>query len=112
MLLPGNALLLLKIVIATSLFFVWVVRYSNIVTEFKEYSLPDWFRDLMGIVKLCFAVLLFQTSPELIVIGSGGLVVLMMAAFLVHIKFKHTIIQMVPSLSLFLSSLYISFSYL
>ena len=36
-------ILLLKIIIVASIFFVWVVRYNNIVTEFKEYQYPDWF---------------------------------------------------------------------
>ena len=32
----------LKIVISTALFFVWVVRYDNIITEFrKDYNYPD-----------------------------------------------------------------------
>ena len=33
----------IKIVISTALFFVWVVRYENIITEFiRDYKYPDW----------------------------------------------------------------------
>lgn len=43
---------------ATSIFFVWVVRYNNIIQEFKQYGLPEWLRDLVGILKLTFSLLL------------------------------------------------------
>ena len=52
----------LKVVISTTLFFVWVVRYDNIITEFrKDYNYPDWLRDLTGITKLSCAVMLLST---------------------------------------------------
>jgi len=43
----------LQALVATSIFFVWVVRYGNVVEEFKHYGLPDWLRDLVGILKFC-----------------------------------------------------------
>ena len=37
---------LLRILLAVSLFFFWVVRYDNIVKEFRDdYDLPNWLRD-------------------------------------------------------------------
>ena len=45
----------LKILVGVSILFVWVVRYHNIVEEFKLYHLPDWLRDLVGILKITFA---------------------------------------------------------
>ena len=42
-----------NIIIAAALFFVWVVRYDNIVKEFKnDYNYPDWLRDLTGPLSL------------------------------------------------------------
>ena len=98
---------ILKTLILVSLFFVWVVRYSNIVAEFKEYGLPDWFRDVMGIVKLTFALMIFQGSSTLVVLGAMGLAVLMTAAVLMHIKVQHAFSQMIPSLSLLGASVFI-----
>ena len=43
-----------KVLLCTSLFFVWVVRYESITKEFEEYNLPNWLRDLVGILKLSF----------------------------------------------------------
>ena len=45
----------IKALITGSIFFVWVVRYQNIIEEFRLYGLPAWLRDLVGILKLSFA---------------------------------------------------------
>ena len=59
----NNILTLLEITVAASIFYVWVVRYENIVTEFKEYNYPDWFRDTIGILKLILvSTLVTQTT--------------------------------------------------
>ncbi|MBL6722573.1 MAG: DoxX family protein [Candidatus Margulisbacteria bacterium] len=90
----------LKIILSASIFFVWVVRYDNIIKEFNEYNMPCWFRDLVGICKLTFCGILLSNNNDLILYASGAMVTLMFAAFLTHIKFKHTIDKMLPSLSL------------
>ena len=55
---------LLRILLAVSLFFVWVVRYDNIVKEFRDdYDLPNWLRDLVGIIKLSCAGMIL-TNPH------------------------------------------------
>ena len=55
----------LKIVISTALIYVWVVRYDNIISEFrKDYNYPDWLRDLTGITKLSCAVMLLSANTE------------------------------------------------
>ncbi len=40
---------ILQIITATSILFVWVVRYENIIAEFQQYKLPAWMRDMVGI---------------------------------------------------------------
>ena len=32
----------IKTIVAVSIFFVWVVRYREIIEEFKFYKLPSW----------------------------------------------------------------------
>jgi len=91
----------LRIVISTALFFVWVVRYDNIITEFrKDYNYPDWLRDLTGIAKLSCAVMLLSTSPELNEMGLKGIITLMFFAILTHIKVKSTFRKVIPSITL------------
>ena len=99
----------LKIFIAVSLFFVWVIRYSNIVDEFRDYGYPNWFRDFMGILKLSCASFLLTGQRELILVSGGVLTVLMSAAFFTHLRVNHKPIQMLPSFSLMCAAIFISY---
>ena len=90
----------LKIVAGVAVFFVWVVRYDNIKKEFIDYSLPNWLRDLVGILKISFAIMLQFESPELIVIGSVGIVILMSGAVATHLKVKSDLRNILPSITM------------
>ena len=93
----------LQMLVAASIFFVWVVRYPNIVREFEEYGLPCWLRDFVGILKLTFASMLLIgiQHAQMAVIGVG-IAVLMAAAFVIHLRAKNPFHKMLPSLSLLL----------
>ena len=80
---------ILQIVTATSILFVWVVRYKNIIQEFKQYNLPSWLRDVVGI-----------SNERFKIIGAGGLSLLMIAAFLTHLNVKNPIYKTLPSITL------------
>jgi hypothetical protein len=105
-----NILEAIKIIIIASIFFVWVVRYQNIIQEFKHYQLPDWLRDLVGILKLSFALMIQSSNTSLILIGSGGIALLMVAALLTHVKVKNPPPKMLPALSLLVLCSWIFFS--
>lgn len=100
-----------KILVVTSIFFVWVVRYENIVTEFKEYGIPAWLRDLTGILKLTFAAMLLfgQQDRYLPIIGSLGIVALMACAQVVHIRADTAGFRRIPSMVLLILSAAISY---
>ena len=97
----------LQALVATSIFFVWVVRYGNVVEEFKHYGLPDWLRDLVGILKLTFSLLLLLgiERPVLAVVGGLGIAVLMTGAWFTHLRVKNPLYKMLPSLILLVVSL-------
>ena len=78
----------LKIIAAVAVYFVWVVRYDNIKKEFSDYKLPEMFRDLVGILKISFTVMLQFDDNNLIFIGSLGIVILMLGAVGTHIPVK------------------------
>ncbi len=103
----------LKAVVAGSIFFVWVVRYQNIVEEFKTYGLPPWLRDLVGILKLSFSLMLFSQDSMVIVLGASGIAGLMLAAMATHLKVHNPFYKMAPSMSLMvICSAIATFSYL
>ena len=96
---------------AASIFFVWVVRYDNIILEFKQYGLPDGLRDLVGILKMTFSLLLLigiERKP-LAVAGGAGIAVLMGCEFIMHLRVKNPLFKMLPCLSLVLLSAAIAF---
>ena len=86
-----------KVLLCTSLFFVWVVRYESITKEFEEYNLPDWLRDLVGILKLSFSVMIIQNRDDLVFLGCLGIIVLMIGAFATHYKVKNPLKKTIPA---------------
>ena len=94
------ALEVLTTLIFGSIIFVWGVRYNNIKDEFKHFNLPTWLRDLVGIFKLSFAVMLLSDNMEIITIGAVGIAVLMVAALATHVRLKSQPSRMLPSFAL------------
>ena len=103
---------ILQIITASSVLFVWVVRYENIIEEFEQYKLPPWLRDLVGIFKVSFGIMLLigVFDEKFKIIGAGGLSLLMIAALLTHVKVKNPIYKAVPAVILLSFSVIILFS--
>ncbi len=92
----------LKILVAVSIFYVWIPRYFNIIEEFKQYNYSDQLRDVVGILKLTFAFMLVARDSQYVLLASAGLVFLMLAAFATHIRVKNNYRLFFPSLFLML----------
>ena len=92
---------ILKIIVLVSILFVWVVRYNNIQKEFEQFNLPNWLRDIVGILKISFAVMLHSDMSVIVLIGSGGISLLMIAAIFTHFRVKNKLHKMFPALTLF-----------
>lgn len=105
----NTLLLAMKILVATSIYFVWVVRYDNILKEFKEFGLPEWLRDLTGILKMSFAAMLLFGSLDntLTGLGSIGIAGLMLCAQATHARTGTALFRRLPSLALLGISLFI-----
>jgi uncharacterized membrane protein YphA (DoxX/SURF4 family) len=87
-----------------------VVRYGNVMEEFKNYGLPAWLRDLVGILKLTFSLMLLigiERRP-LAVAGGLGIAFLMGCAFLTHLRVRNPLFKMLPSLTLLVLSILIA----
>ena len=89
---------IVKDIVSVSLFFVWVVRYNNIIEEFKLYNLPEWLRDVVGIVKLTSALLIQSPNHSLMLVGNATLIILMISALIVHLRIKNSLINMAPAI--------------
>ena len=100
----------LQAFLAASIFFVWGVRYENILEEFKHYGLPDWLRDFVGIAKITSAILLLIgiDRPRAAILGSVSIAVLMAGAFVTHLRVKSPLLKMLPCVTLFFLSLVVA----
>jgi uncharacterized membrane protein YphA (DoxX/SURF4 family) len=87
-----------------------VVRYSNVVEEFKFFGLPNWLRDLVGILKLTFSLMLLIGIDRrpFAVIGGVGIALLMLCAVITHARVKNPFFKMLPSLTLLVLSILIA----
>jgi len=88
----------LKIIITVSVFFVWFVRYENIKKEFERYGYHKWFRDLVGILKISFSIMIHSPENSIVTIGSAGISILMIGAFLTHMRMKNSFREYIASL--------------
>ena len=94
---------ILRILLAVSLYFVWVVRYENITKEFRDdYKLPDWLRDMVGILKLACAGMILTNNPELQTVALTTIALLMVAAVGTHVRIKNPPTKALPALTLFI----------
>ena len=96
---------IIKIVSSVAIFFVWVVRYENIRKEFDDYNLPTWLRDLTGILKLSFAWMLHSSDTRIVLAGSSGITLLMLAAVVTHVRLKSTFRRYIASVTMLLLSI-------
>ena len=90
----------MKIIATVAIFFVWFVRYDNIKKEFSEYNYPDWFRDLVGILKISFIVMLHSKDNQVVLFGVIGISILMSVAVITHIRMKSTFRKYIASVSM------------
>ena len=86
-----------------------IVPFNLNKKEFIEYKLPTWLRDLVGILKLSFSVMIISSDKNLVWIGSMGIIVLMIGALGTHFRVKNPLQKMIPAIAL--SSLCLSIIY-
>jgi hypothetical protein len=93
-----------QIVVACSVAFVWVLRYPNVVAEFKQFGLSDVARNAVGAAKTALATMLVVGIwyPPLVPLAALGMALFMLAAQVFHFKAGNPFIKKLPSLILFL----------
>lgn len=99
-----------QIIIAISIAYVWIIRYDNIVKEFKQYGIPDLLRNFVGATKIALATLLIVGIwyPGLVFIPALLMAGLMVCAQIAHIRVKNPVVKFVPSLLLLILSLFVA----
>ena len=107
----------LQIVIALGLLNVWLLRSEKVTEfrggasqslkdEFKAYGLPNWFFQLIRVLKIGCAVLLIAGLwvQGFVVPAAGLLCLLMLGAIAMHIKVKDRPTKSIPAVLLLILS--------
>lgn len=99
-----------QLIIALSIGYVWIIRFDNIVIEFKQYGIPDLLRNFVGTSKIVLSTLLVTGIwyPEIVLIPALLMAGLMICAQIAHIRVKNKLIKYVPSFLLLLLSLFVA----
>jgi hypothetical protein len=90
------------IIVAASVYYVWIFRYYNVVKEFNQFGLSDVTRNFVGAAKISLSALLIVGIwyPELIPIPSTFMGLFMIGAQYFHFKIKNPFVKHLPSLIL------------
>lgn len=101
----------LQIIVGLSLLNVWLLRYNkktpyrgkgagNLREEFEVYGLPVWFMWVVGVLKIGVAAMLLMGVwvPTLVQPAAIVLILLMLGAFIMHLKVKDPLMAAVPAL--------------
>jgi hypothetical protein len=99
-----------QIIIAFAIAYVWIIRYDNIVKEFKQYGISDLLRNVVGAAKIALSTLLIAGIwyPALVLIPALLMAGLMVCAQIAHFKVKNPVQKFVPSFFLLLLSLFVA----
>jgi len=105
---------LIQILIAVSIWVVWVGRFDNIVKEFEHFGYPVWFRSLVGAVKISLAALLVAGIwfPSLVFYSAASMAMLMMGAQVTHFRVKNPVNKFIPSLVLLALSIVVAYAHM
>lgn len=99
-----------QIIIALSIGYVWIIRYDNLVKEFKQYGIPDLLRNFVGAAKIALSTLLVAGIwyPNVVMVSALLMAGLMICAQIAHIKVKNPISKFIPSFLLLVLSLFVA----
>lgn len=105
-------LIALQIIVALGILNVWILRpgkttpfrggdAKNLREEFAAYGLPFWFMCVIAVLKVGLALALIAATwiPRLAQPAAIGLGLLMLGAFVMHLKVKDPIEKALPSLA-------------
>jgi hypothetical protein len=102
--------ILAQVVVAISVYFVWIFRFHNVVKEFEEFGLGDVVRNFVGASKISIAALLIVGvwQSSYVFISSILMGLFMIAAQYFHFKVKNPFIKHLPSLVLLILCAFIA----
>jgi hypothetical protein len=98
-----------QLIIAISVYYVWVFRFHNVIKEFEAFGLSDVIRNIVGASKISIATLLIVGiwHSSFILISSVLMGLFMIGAQYFHFKVKNPFIKHLPSLILLILCIFL-----
>ena len=105
-----NISLIFQIIVEISVYYVWIFRFHNVISEFKQFGYSDVFRNFVGAAKISISALLIMglCYNEITFYAALGMAFFMLSAQLTHLRVKSPFKQRLPSLIFLLMSLFIA----
>ena len=105
-----NYSIIAQVIVALSIFYVWIFRFDNIVKEFNQYGLSNLTRSLVGSAKIALSTLLVAGIwySDLVLIPALLIAFLMLSAQYFHFKVGNPWLKHLPSLLLLILCLFIA----
>ncbi|NBT89067.1 MAG: hypothetical protein EBT51_12340 [Flavobacteriaceae bacterium] len=102
--------LIFQIALAISVYYVWIFRYHNVLSEFSQFGYSDLFRNFVGAAKISLSALLIMGVfyDGVTLFAALGMAIFMLGAQVTHLRVKNPLKQRIPSLILLLISLFIA----
>jgi hypothetical protein len=99
-----------QIVVALSVYIVWIFRYHNVLAEFEQFGFSEHFRNFVGAAKISLSALLLLglCYQELNLYASLGMAFFMLSAHITHLKVGNPFKQRLPSLLFLLMCLFVA----
>ncbi len=98
-----------QLIIAISVYYVWIFRFHNVIKEFEAFGLSDVVRNFVGASKISIATLLIVGvwQSSYVFISSTLMGLFMIAAQYFHFKVKNPFIKHLPSLILLILCIFL-----
>jgi len=102
--------LFFQVVVAVSVYIVWIFRYHNVLKEFEQFGYSDVFRNFVGAAKMSLSALLLLglCYPEITLYAALGMAFFMLSAQITHLRVKNPFKQRLPSFVFLLMSLFVA----
>lgn len=97
-----NMVKILQIIVGISVAYVWVLRYHNVIKEFKQFGLSDITRNAVGAAKISISTVLVAGIwfPSLVFYAAILMGLFMISAQFFHFKTGSPFIKKLPSMAL------------
>jgi hypothetical protein len=116
--------IVIQVFLAVAMFDVWLFRYrtpgifrggdsTTMEEEFRVYGLPDWFRNLVRVLKLTAGVcMILGIWYDMVGLFAGVLLSILMAgAVAMHVKVRDPAFKAIPSTSFLAMSIWVVWFY-